>query len=198
MPRRTAEEASRTRAAIVDQALAVFAERGVAAAQLDEVARRAGVTRGALYHHFAGKEELLVAVLSERWRSATEPLLAPLRAAPGAAALRDFVRRFLEASDRDPTVRALLKLSTSGELSAIADPGLAEKASAFAEWLDLIEPCVAAARGSGRGARVAAETLLQALLGYALWSSMSGPARPASYQERTDLILAGLSPRRRP
>src|SRR6516225_6265770 len=48
---------------ILDAALACFAERGFAATRLDDVARRAGVTKGTLYLYFPNKEELFKAVV---------------------------------------------------------------------------------------------------------------------------------------
>ena len=52
-------------AEIVDAALAVFAEKGFAAARLDEIARRAGVSKGALYLYFETKEDLFRAVVRD-------------------------------------------------------------------------------------------------------------------------------------
>jgi AcrR family transcriptional regulator len=49
----------RTREALLDAAATVFAKRGFQAASLDEIAETAGYTRGAIYKHFADKEELL-------------------------------------------------------------------------------------------------------------------------------------------
>ncbi len=49
----------RTREALLDAAAAVFAKRGFQGASLDEIAETAGYTRGAIYKHFADKEELL-------------------------------------------------------------------------------------------------------------------------------------------
>jgi AcrR family transcriptional regulator len=49
----------RTREALLDAAATVFAERGFQGASLDEIAATAGYTRGAIYKHFADKEELL-------------------------------------------------------------------------------------------------------------------------------------------
>ncbi|HET8771097.1 MAG TPA: helix-turn-helix domain-containing protein [Gemmatimonadaceae bacterium] len=54
------------RAEILDGALAVFSERGYARATLHDVADRVGVTKGCVYHHFASKEQLLLALIRDR------------------------------------------------------------------------------------------------------------------------------------
>lgn len=65
MARRTKQEADETREALLDAAELVFLERGVARASLDEVARAAGCTRGAVHWHFGDKLGLFLA-LDER------------------------------------------------------------------------------------------------------------------------------------
>jgi AcrR family transcriptional regulator len=69
--RRTqAERRSRTRSALLEAAAREFSTYGYANASLERVAREAGYTRGALYHQFAGKEELALAVVAwvdETW-----------------------------------------------------------------------------------------------------------------------------------
>lgn len=57
------QQKAATRGRLLEAAQAVFARRGYHAASVDEIARRAGATTGALYAHFAGKEELFLAVL---------------------------------------------------------------------------------------------------------------------------------------
>jgi TetR/AcrR family acrAB operon transcriptional repressor len=64
MARRTREEALETRNRIVDAAERVFSRRGVSRTSLDDVARAAGVTRGAIYWHFKDKADLFEAMLS--------------------------------------------------------------------------------------------------------------------------------------
>lgn len=59
-PRR-ADYSESTRSALVDSAVKLFAKRGYAGTSLDEIARRARVTKGALYHHFSGKQALFEA-----------------------------------------------------------------------------------------------------------------------------------------
>ena len=62
MARRTADEAEQTRQAIVGAAHDLFAADGFAATSTAAVVEAAGVTRGALYHHFADKTDLFRAV----------------------------------------------------------------------------------------------------------------------------------------
>jgi AcrR family transcriptional regulator len=61
--RRTqAERSESTRGALVDAARRLFAERGYSAVGTEEIVRAAGLTRGALYHHFSGKRDLFEVV----------------------------------------------------------------------------------------------------------------------------------------
>ncbi len=62
MARRTKAEAEQTREAILDAAEILFAERGVGSSSLEDIARAAGVTRGAVYWHFADKPALFQAL----------------------------------------------------------------------------------------------------------------------------------------
>ena len=64
MARRTKEEALETREQLLDAAERVFRERGVGHASMAEVADAAGVTRGAVYHHFESKAELFQALMA--------------------------------------------------------------------------------------------------------------------------------------
>jgi AcrR family transcriptional regulator len=64
--RRTqAERAAETREALIEAARPLFAAQGFAEVALETIVRAAGVTRGALYHHFADKTELFAAVLEK-------------------------------------------------------------------------------------------------------------------------------------
>jgi AcrR family transcriptional regulator len=54
------------RAALLEAALEVFAERGYRDATVDEIADRAGYSKGAIYFHFSAKEDLFFALLEER------------------------------------------------------------------------------------------------------------------------------------
>lgn len=63
MARRTKEEAQETRSTIMMEALGLFCQQGVATTSLSDIARAAGVTRGAIYWHFKDKEELFLSLI---------------------------------------------------------------------------------------------------------------------------------------
>jgi AcrR family transcriptional regulator len=65
-----------TRAALLEQATTLFAERGYAGTSLGDVASASQVTRGAVYHHFASKQALFEAVLDMQEVRATEEIIA--------------------------------------------------------------------------------------------------------------------------
>lgn len=62
---RQTQRSSATRRKLLDAARPLFAERGYAAVGTEEIVRAAGVTRGALYHQFPDKSELLAALIDE-------------------------------------------------------------------------------------------------------------------------------------
>jgi AcrR family transcriptional regulator len=58
----------RTRSLLLDAAEQVFAERGFISATLDDIAKAAGYSKGAIYKYFATKEELFLAASDRYWR----------------------------------------------------------------------------------------------------------------------------------
>ena len=75
---------------IVQAAMAVFAEKGFAAAKLDEIAGRAGVSKGALYLYFETKEDLFRAVVEQAIAPNIQQVRAMIAAHPGPFA--DLIR----------------------------------------------------------------------------------------------------------
>jgi TetR/AcrR family acrAB operon transcriptional repressor len=63
--RRTKEDAEQTRQDLLNAALTVFSQKGFSAARLEDIAEAAGVTRGAIYHHFGSKEALYSDLIDE-------------------------------------------------------------------------------------------------------------------------------------
>jgi AcrR family transcriptional regulator len=110
---------------LLTAALRVFARRGYRQAGVDEIASEAGYSKGALYWHFSGKEDLLLALLDERVDAPMRELVALLESAPpdrdmSVEASREFARRLTTERDavllereywtlaiRDPELRSL-------------------------------------------------------------------------------------------
>lgn len=65
MARRTRAEMEETRLLLLETARKVFCEHGYAEASMDDLTAQAGLTRGALYHHFGDKKGLLSAVVAQ-------------------------------------------------------------------------------------------------------------------------------------
>lgn len=115
--RRTQAERSRsTRAALIASGRALFAERGFAGTAREEIVERAGVTRGALHHHFGTKQALFSAVFE-----VLEQELAGRIAGAAMAGTdpRDQLRRgcheFLDAA-LDPAVQRIVLLDAPAVL----------------------------------------------------------------------------------
>jgi AcrR family transcriptional regulator len=78
-PKTKGDKRARTRAQLIEAASKVINEKGFDRTTLEEVARRAGMTRGAIYNNFTDKEDLFMAVSETRW----QPIAPPFK--PGAS-----------------------------------------------------------------------------------------------------------------
>src|SRR5262245_48336786 len=70
---------ARTRAALIEAAAAVIGEKGYDRTTLEDVAKRAGMSRGAIYGNFKDKEQLFLALVGTRW----QPILPEFEAGLG-------------------------------------------------------------------------------------------------------------------
>jgi AcrR family transcriptional regulator len=118
------EQGLESRDELLAAALRVFASRGFRQAGVDEIAAEAGYSKGALYWHFSGKEDLLAALIEERIDAPMREMVALLESAPperdmSVEASREFARKLSEQRDamllereywslaiRDPELRA--------------------------------------------------------------------------------------------
>jgi AcrR family transcriptional regulator len=89
-----------TRALLLDAAEEVFAEKGFTSATLDDIAHTAGYTKGAIYKHFAAKEDLFLAVSDRYWRRYFDNFAEVLSAATelGARELDEIAQRWRQLS----------------------------------------------------------------------------------------------------
>jgi AcrR family transcriptional regulator len=158
--RRTqADRSAATRAALVAAATERFATRGYAATPREEIVRAAGVTRGALYHHYADKADLFRAVF--------EAVEAEVMARVGAAALgaddpveqlRLGCQAYLDEA-LDPGVRRICIIDAPAVLD---DATRREIGTRYA--LGMVREVVAAAIACGRMAPQPVEALSHLLL----------------------------------
>jgi AcrR family transcriptional regulator len=87
-----------TRRALVDSALNLFGEKGYASTSVQEITEAAGVTKGAFYHHFESKEDLLRLIhddFVDYYLSVLETVLEKNKASDPAGQLRELFRAFL-------------------------------------------------------------------------------------------------------
>jgi AcrR family transcriptional regulator len=102
------ERTEATKALLMAAARGQFAEKGFSETSIDEILSIAGVTRGALYHHFASKSELFKAVFEEEEKALVARVMALVYPQRGAwAKLQTGCRVFLEAC-LDPTIQRIV------------------------------------------------------------------------------------------
>ena len=153
MARHTKEDAEATRNALLDAAERVFYDKGVSRASLDDIAREAGATRGAIYWHFKDKVDLFAAML--------ERVTLPLEQSPaegGAGVLVDPVLQLramlhdvLHAVVHDERARrvfeiAMYKVEYAQELLAVRDRHVGV-CDGFRRKLEVVLLAAARARG---------------------------------------------------
>jgi len=111
-----AEQSATTRAALIGAARTLFAQRGYSGVPAEEIVRAAGVTRGALYHHFGGKEDLFRAVFEAVEGELTKRIASEaMTGADPFAAMRAGAQAFLD-SCLDPEVQRITLLDAPAVL----------------------------------------------------------------------------------
>jgi AcrR family transcriptional regulator len=159
-----AERSEATRAELLAVARRLFGERGYADVGTEEIVRAAGVTRGALYHHFENKRELLAAVYEQvegdltQW-IATEAFTGEQAPTSPLEALRRGTELFLDAC-LEPDVQRIVLLDAP---SVLGWDRWREVASRYG--LGLIEGSLQAAMEAGAIPRQPLRPLAHVLMG---------------------------------
>ncbi len=112
MVKKTKAQAEQTRQEIITAARLVFYERGVSRTSLEKVARAAGVTRGAVYWHFANKAALFFAMREEPLKmleKASAHLASPDLADP-LDAIEAFLLEFFTLLETSPLLRRTFEI----------------------------------------------------------------------------------------
>ena len=161
--RRTQEERSAaTRGVLIAAARRLWGERGYAEVGTPEIATEAGVTRGAMYHQFADKAALFVAVV-EAVEQDVMDRMATLVAASGAATPADAIRAAVDAwlqVSGDPEVRQLVLLDAPSVLGWAGFRDIAQRYS-----LGMTEQLLSEAIKAGQLARQPVRALALVLIG---------------------------------
>src|SRR5260370_29676650 len=89
-----AERSDRTRNAIIETARQLFTRKGYAATSTEELIKRAGTSRGGLYHHFRDKEDVFCAGFEQVEREAYKRALAVTPTGPDP--WKQLIQRYLE------------------------------------------------------------------------------------------------------
>ncbi len=127
MVRKTKEEAERTRQAILDSALEVILDKGFSATSMDQIAKQAGLTRGAIYWHFKNKTALFEEILTD-WLAPANALVQEhlLNESPSLVNLETFLVAWLSHIENLPTSRKLFdvvffKVEKVGETKSLIE-----------------------------------------------------------------------------
>ncbi len=149
MARKTKQQAEETRQEILDAAIKTFSERGVSATSLADIAKAAGVTRGAIYWHFKNKVDLFyqacefgdnqIVQAEEYYRSkyTNDPL----------SILRELLVYILTDFIESPKNRALmeiffLKCELVGEMAELVDFKRANYVASQCRIVDNLTACI--------------------------------------------------------
>ncbi len=187
--RTQAERTEATRAALIAAARTLFAERGYAAVAMEGVVAAAGVTRGALYHHFRGKRDLFEAVFELVEQEITEDIaVKALTGRDPLDALRAGARAFLDHC-LDPEMQRIALLDAPAVLGWERWREIGERYG-----LGLTEATLQAGMDAGVVAPLPARPLAHLLMG-ALDEAAMAVARagdPEAAREEMVEVLDGL------
>ncbi|MGW0814389.1 ScbR family autoregulator-binding transcription factor [Streptomyces viridiviolaceus] len=188
--------AEQTRATILTAAADLFDRHGYESTSLSEIVKHARITKGALYFHFAAKQDLAQAIMEIQ--SGTSRRLAAELDDRGYSSLESLMRLtfgFARVSAESPVLRAGLRLATAG---VTVRPPLRHP---FAEWRDLTSSRLRGAVEehdvhSDTDVDSAAHTLVCSLVGTGVVSRALDPVarRPRRTAELWQVLIRGMVP----
>jgi AcrR family transcriptional regulator len=187
---------------LLEAALAVFSERGYHDASLDDVAAAAGVTKGAIYHYFATKAELLLHAIEQHQSRGYEQLETsiPDASTPATVRVRALLRKAFTSNDDANRAILVMLQAAAREVPEIHSRWLGH--GPLKAW-QLLADIIHDGQASGEFRRdvdadIAARVVLSGVLLQVLWQKHA-PGVPGLAVDRdrlidsaADLLLAGL------
>ena len=197
MVRRTKDEAQATRERLLDTAEAVFLARGLSRSSLQDIAAAAGLTRGAIYWHFADKLALFDAMMTridlpmEQALSAAEAGAQDGRTADPLAALRTLALVPFTLMREEPRVRRVFTiLMHRAEFVGDLAPLAGRQHEALRAFLVRLERLFEAARRAG----ALAPGTDPRLAAIALLALIDGLLRLCTQGDCSEVLMAAVAP----
>ena len=128
--------------AIIEAAVEVFLKKGYEGASMEAIAKRAGLTKGGLYHHFRGKDEILQYV-NDHFMEPVLDMMEKCRQNPSPTqGLREYIREYLSYWDVHTkevvfTLLSMVKIVSSRKMWPRAEAYASGVASFFESMLEL-------------------------------------------------------------
>ena len=186
--RTQASRSAATRDALVAAARPLFATHGYAAVATDQIAKAAGVTRGALYHQFAGKEDLFAAVFEQVEAEIADRLAAHLTSVDDPAVLlRDGIDGWLAACS-EPEVHRIVLIEAPAALGWTRWREIGQRYGVGLVEATL-QTLIAAGRLTEQPVRPLAHVLVGALEEAALYAASAADPEQATAEVRTSLLV---------
>jgi TetR/AcrR family transcriptional regulator, fatty acid metabolism regulator protein len=143
---RPTRRSARTRERIIEAATEVFARRGVHGTRVADIAERAGIAYGLVYHHFRNKEEILSAIFAERWAQYVAYLEELGRTpAPFRQRMRRLIHFWVETYRQDNDLMTVMINEITRSYEFLESHDITAVLVAF----DLIERIIAEGRANG-------------------------------------------------
>ena len=184
-PRAQRADARRNRERVLESARAVFAERGLDA-QIDEIARGAGVGVGTVYRHFPTKEELLEALAQARFEGLAEHARQALDATDGWQGFVDFMTYSARVMAEDRLLSEAMDQR----------PEACGRAASGVQLIELVGALVDRAKATGELREDTGPWDVPGLICGIGRAERAAPGAPAlTWERHLEIILAGLRAR---
>jgi AcrR family transcriptional regulator len=197
MPKLTARTAAARRQQILDAATACFSERGIHATTMQDICQRAGLSPGAVYCWFTGKEAIIDAVADERHARERDMLQAAATTGDPRAAFSSFFDAYLDWL-ADPAEQRRRRVSIQMWADALVNDRLRASVRAGTDQQAIARDFITAAQAAGDlPADISADGLTRVLLaiiqGFILQQAWDPAIDIASYRQAVTFLIDALT-----